>query len=469
MREDDTTIAAGERLSRDVKSLLSDPASMSGPRRVARLSVSAPQSDLLAWLQNRPESAKVFWSNRDETFAVAGVGAACEKTGNSAEDVDGLFESMRADLSAQDEHLRYFGGLRFDVACAQRGKWAPFGTYRFIIPQLERGSRGGRHYFACNLLLPDTAQDPALAESIVSQLDVLDGDSPDVELSIPEVLARRDTPDLARWCASVRELLETYQEGTLEKVVLARESEFTLAGDADPAAVLRALMVNTPYSYHYLFQPRPGAAFVGASPERLYKRAGTFLESEAIAGTRPRGTTPEDDDLLGQDLLSSDKEVQEHRFVVDSIREFFEAQCTSVDASEETELLLLHHCQHLLARFEGILDRPNCDSQLLSDLHPTPAVGGVPRTQALERIAAMEDFERGWYTGPVGWVGHDATEFAVAIRSALVCGNTVSVYAGAGIVPGSEPEDEWDELENKVADFRGILERTRTAREAVGP
>lgn len=455
-----------ELLAQELAELLAKPESQAGPRRVVRLTSNAPTVDLLSWLRRQREGDKIFWSDREHAFAIAGVGAASMKMGRS---VEGLFEEMRSEIASSEDALRFYGGFQFDPGRSGGGEWAPFGAYRFVIPQFELGCRGGEYHLACNVLLPDTALDRALAGGLLERVRSMQFSGEALDTKLPSVISRKDRPDFHTWCDSVRDLLDTFESGSLEKVVLARESNFELSGEAEPLALLQALMMNTSYSYHYMFQPESGSAFVGASPERLYKRAGSFLESEALAGTRPRGTAPEEDGRLGEELLDSEKERQEHRFVLDSIRELFNARCSEIHVGDEVELLLLRHCQHLLTRIEGTLSSAECDAELLSGLHPTPAVGGIPRTEAIERIRKMEPFERGWYTGPVGWVGRDATEFAVAIRSALVRGDSLSVYAGAGIVPGSEPQAEWDELENKIADFRGILEESAAPRETVQP
>ena len=460
-------LEATQRLSRDLAALLAAPEAIQGPRRLVRLTSPVPQVDLLAWLRKQPEPNKVFWSDREHAFAVAGIGSASTKTGRSARGVDTLFEEMRSEMSSRHKHLRYYGGFRFDLGTAGETQWGPFGTYHFVVPQFELGSQGGDYYFACNILLPDTATDPALADRVLGRLESIELGATTYEADVPESIGRSDTPDLHGWCVSVRDLLDAFETGSLEKVVLARETNFALSREADPVELLQVLMGNTPYSYHFLFQPEAGSGFIGASPERLYKCEGAFLESEALAGTRPRGLGPQDDARLGEELMTSEKERQEHRYVLDSIRELFEDRCQSVRGGHEVELLMLRHCQHLLTRIDGTLRSTDRDAELLSWFHPTPAVGGIPRDEALECIRSVEPFERGWYTGPVGWVGHDATEFAVAIRSALVRGSQLFVYAGAGIVAGSEPQQEWDELENKIADFRSILEEAGAPRETV--
>lgn len=142
----------------------------------------------------------------------------------------------------------------------------------------------------------------------------------------------------------------------------------------------------------------------------------------------------------------------------DAVRKELARRCNAVHTDEDVSVLRLDRYQHLYAAIEGILDQFTTDAELLRGLHPTPAVGGVPTREALEWIAETEPFDRGWYAGPVGWVGCDSAEFAVAIRSAIVTGNTLSVYTGAGIVDGSVPADEWAELENKLTPYTSLLD-----------
>ena len=156
-------------------------------------------------------------------------------------------------------------------------------------------------------------------------------------------------------------------------------------------------------------------------------------------------------------MLSNEKELREHRFVLRMLREHFQRYCSSSREAEAPELLRLRHCQHLYTRMEGLLNDSECDAALLGALHPTPAVGGTPRDRALAWIQAEEPFDRGIYAAPVGWVDYDGCDFCVAIRSGLVQDNQLIVYTGTGIVPGSLPAGEWAEIEQKMGDFLDIL------------
>ena len=179
--------------------------------------------------------------------------------------------------------------------------------------------------------------------------------------------------------------------------------------------------------------------------------------SEAVAGTRPRGDTEAEDEALRRELLESAKERREHAFVEDAIRSDLEQVCTSVQRPNGTGELALARGRHLHSRLNGTLRPDTTTTDLLKVLHPTPAVGGVPTDDAVAAIRAQEPFDRGWYAGPVGWIGAEAAEFAVGLRAGLVEENQIALFSGAGIVDGSAPQREWEEIEQKIGDFAAIM------------
>ena len=221
--------------------------------------------------------------------------------------------------------------------------------------------------------------------------------------------------------------------------------------------LLESLKDATPNCFHFYVEPESGVAFLGASPERLFSRDGSAVVSEAVAGTRPRGVSSEDDDGLRDDLLHSAKDRSEHAFVRIGIGEALAPLCEELEIDGDVAEMKLARGRHLRSRVRGTLKEGVTDAGLLEALHPTPAVGGHPRDGALEEIRDLEPFDRGWYAGPVGWIGAEASEFAVGIRSGLVRGRTLDLYSGAGIVAGSVPEEEWAEIEQKIDDFTGMF------------
>ena len=180
-----------------------------------------------------------------------------------------------------------------------------------------------------------------------------------------------------------------------------------------------------------------------------------------MAGTVPRGATPEEDDRLEFGLCASAKEAEEHRLLVEAVLEALTPVCEGAPAATPAEIVRLATVSHLTTRVSGRLRGPAPSAlELVGHLHPTPAVGGLPRRRALRAIAELEGFDRGLYAGPVGWVGAGGDgEWAVALRCAALDGPRARLWAGAGIVAGSDPESEWYETEAKLAAMLGVLTR----------
>jgi len=161
---------------------------------------------------------------------------------------------------------------------------------------------------------------------------------------------------------------------------------------------------------------------------------------------------------LRDELFESPKERREHAFVQEAIRAELEQLCTNVETPDAPGELALARSRHLHAPLTGTLRSGMGTIDLLKGLHPTPAVGGVPKDAALTAIRTQEPFDRGWYAGPVGWVGDGEAEFSVAIRSGLVQNARLALFSGAGIVDGSVPDREWEEIEQKIGDFAAVLD-----------
>jgi menaquinone-specific isochorismate synthase len=274
---------------------------------------------------------------------------------------------------------------------------------------------------------------------------------------LPEPVSRTDRPGERGWSRNVERALSAFSEGRLGKVVLARRTELGFAREMDAALLAERLKKATPGGFHFYVEPDEGVVFVGASPERLFRRRGRAIQSEAVAGTRPRGASEADDDELRDDLLQSEKDKAEHDHVRVGIGQALGPLCDDLEVEGGVSEMKLASRRHLVSRVRGTLREGVTDAEVLRALHPTPAVGGYPKEEALEEIRAVESFDRGWYAGPVGWIGADGAEFAVGIRSGLLRGKRLTLFSGAGIVEGSVPEAEWAEIEQKIGDFTGMF------------
>lgn len=422
--------------------------------QVVRLELPVVDVDPLSWLRAQPSGPKAYWSGRDDGTEVAALGSADLHEGPAPEKAASLKERLAPLLSSGDPRLRYYGGLRFDPDRVTESGWAAFGAYRFVLPRFEMLFRAGEARLACNLVLP---RDSERREEILDDIEnlALDHEPPGGVLPVP--VSRTDAPDFSDWRKNIDRALAEFESGRLHKAVLARKTSFGFVEDLDPALLVRSLKVATPGCFHFYVEPGDGPAFVGASPERLFRREGRSIMSEAVAGTRPRGDSAADDEGLRDELLRSAKDRSEHTYVRLSIRESLAPLCETLAVEEQTSEMKLASRRHLVSGVRGTLREGVSDPDVLAALHPTPAVGGYPKKKALEEIRSLELFDRGWYAGPIGWIGADAAEFAVGIRSGLVSDRELALFSGAGIVAGSTAEDEWAEIEQKIGEFTRIL------------
>jgi menaquinone-specific isochorismate synthase len=422
--------------------------------RVARIAVPVGRVNPFRWIEGRRLRPKLYWSGREDRLVVAAVGVADLQEGDVLEGADALRKRLSSLLASGDPQLRYYGGLRFDPIREPDPEWAGFGAYSFVMPRFELLAGEGEATLVCNLVLPRDAERHA---EVLEEIEHLSFPREASDAALPAPFSRTDAPDPSGWRSKVERSLSAFSEGRLAKVVLARRAQFGFAERVDAPLLTERLEEATPGCFHFYVEPEEGVAFVGASPERLFRREGRSIQSEAVAGTRPRGVSEADDAELRDELLRSEKDRSEHDYVRISVKESLEPLCDELEVEEGVSEMKLAGGRHLRSGIRGTLREGVADAEVLYALHPTPAVGGYPTQEALEEIRALEPFDRGWYAGAVGWIGAEGSEFAVGIRSGLVRGNGLALFSGAGIVAGSAPEDEWTEIEQKIGDFLRVF------------
>jgi salicylate biosynthesis isochorismate synthase/menaquinone-specific isochorismate synthase len=236
----------------------------------------------------------------------------------------------------------------------------------------------------------------------------------------------------------------------VDKVVLAREVRVGSGRPFNPGSVFDALRSGYPSCYCFCMGT-PEAAFLGASPELLVRRAGAVVSTVALAGSARRSADPAVDDHLGERLLHSPKDLDEHRIVVRTIERSLEPLSVWVAAADEPAVVKVANIQHLGTPVRAQLADPRSVVELAGALHPTSAVGGEPWSVADPLVRKLEQLDRGWYAGPVGWMdAAEDGELCVALRCALLQGGTAHCYAGVGVVADSDPEAELAETELKL-------------------
>ena len=430
---------------------------------IVRVEVEIEPIDPLHWLSAQQCDRKIYWRSREGNREIAGAGAAEIHQLEQFDQFHSILDRIRQNPVTGRDAPRYFGGFRFDPDDIERNGaplWRPFGVGMFLLPRFELINDADSCRLVCNVTLATPGEKSPTG--IIEELGSLVLDPGTIEDTVLSTCHRTDEPSRHDWTKKVEDALRLFAADRIQKIVLARRISLDFRSQSNWWQILKHLRERSVNSYLFGFQPSADRAFVGASPELLYYRKGRAVESEALAGTRPRGVAageiPDDDDKrLEQELLHSDKDLREHRFVVSSLEASLRTVCRDMTVENRVSVRKLARLQHLVSAFRGTLQPEVSDLDILKALHPTPAVGGYPEDVALREIARLESFDRGWYAGPIGWVGRDEAEFAVAIRSGLVSQDRLVLYSGAGIVEGSTPDDEWQEIEDKIDSFLSMM------------
>ncbi|KAM7275608.1 hypothetical protein ACFE04_017474 [Oxalis oulophora] len=374
------------------------------------------------------------------------------------------WKSIKRFLSTECPLIRAYGAMRFDANANMSVEWEAFGSFYFTIPLVEFDELEGS-----SLLATTIAWDNALSWTWEKAINEVQSTIRQVssivvklkkEVSRTFILSNNNVPSKENWELAVKRALKIINRSSspLIKVVLARNSRVVTATDIDPIAWLACLQAEGENAYQFCLQPANAPAFIGNTPEQLFHRKCLSIHSEAMAGTRARGGSNALDLEIEHDLLSSPKDHLEFTIVRESIRSKLEAVCDRVVVEPKKTIRKFSRVQHLYAQLSGKLRNEDDEFGILCSLHPTPAVCGFPTGEARLLISDAELFDRGMYAGPVGWFGGGESEFAVGIRSALVGqGLGALIYAGTGIVAGSNPSLEWDELELKTSQFTKLL------------
>lgn len=260
-----------------------------------------------------------------------------------------------------------------------------------------------------------------------------------------------------QWEQAVAEAVTAIKAGRLRKVVLAQDQFATASEPIDVRVLLHRLAGRCPECFTFACD-----GMVGATPELLIRQNGRHVSALVLAGTAPRGGDPAEDERLGSELLASAKNTEEHAYAVASMRDALEPLCDELHSQPRPTLLKLPNLQHLGTRVRGTLaadGTPRSALALAAAVHPTAAVCGTPTGAALELIRELEHMDRERYAGPVGWVDAEGNgEWGIALRCAQLSGRSARLFAGCGIVAGSDPAAELAEAQVKFRTMRGALE-----------
>ncbi len=265
-------------------------------------------------------------------------------------------------------------------------------------------------------------------------------------------------PEHDQWIKIIEECNRLFDQQTLDKIVMSRTKVFNYDDAIDPIAFFKAVLEknDTTNSYQIFAQTTFGKAFISITPERFFTIEKNRFHSIALAGSVPRGKTPEEDLEFEQILNTSDKLFREHSLVTEEIVKILSTLTNDIHVSSP-EIMKLPYIQHKAVTITANLKSNNDPLELVSLLHPTPAVGGLPTKTALPKILELEPYHRNNYAAPIGVISAHYSELAVGIRSALIEREKLTVFGGAGIVKGSIPEEEWIETGTKMNPFLKVV------------
>ena len=410
---------------------------------------------------------RAFWHRPADGRALVGIGRALalepdgdDRLGQLERDWRQLLDDAVVNPGGPGPAL--IGGLAFApvppaASSMESSPWSRLPRARFLLPRFALAVEGDRQWLTTNLMVgPD------------DELDTLPIYLPSAPVPLAGGSAgepsQRDVRAPDAWTDLVRDAAGAVRGGQFEKVVLAREVELRAHPGFRSDVALERLAADYPTCTVFALAT-DSMCFLGATPERLVRVANGRVDVSCLAGTFPRGATPEEDARLGQELLASTKNRTEHAVVARMLRDRLAPLCQELSVPGAPELLRVRNVQHLYTPMTGLLRDDVAPLRVVEALHPTPAVGGLPREPALEFIHEHERLDRGWYAGPFGWMDANCdVDFAVALRSGLLFDpaadgsfTAARLYAGCGIVGDSDPAAELEESRLKLRPMLAAL------------
>jgi menaquinone-specific isochorismate synthase len=458
----------------DVKKIISDAILSSKNASDFRLiSVTIPfeRIDPLAALEllGNPDGFEFYWEHPDESLAMAAGGESAKirtNTRDRFENVRQQIEEIKSktycceSISHSLAGIHFLGGLSFQED-QQKYHWRDFGNGAFIVPEWMIIRDGELSLLTVTQNVNSETSADELLNNLRSRLQTI----------IDEIVSFKDNTGVGcnghsnntfdfqadhkesakkQWINAVLDAKERIADQQFEKIVLAREVIVRYKEEPGPTRMLNFLRNEYPTCFSFMMRVNRHSVFLGSTPEKLVSLRASFLLTDGLAGTISRGKTASEDTVLERQLLRSNKDLQEHKFVVEAIGERLKSLTHSMRHPEQPGIRKYQNVQHLYTPITASMNDGVTPFDVVEKLHPTPAVGGYPREKAIGHIQNLEQIDRGWYAGPVGWLNTNGRgEFCVAIRSGLLSQGHARFFAGCGIVADSVAESEWNETELK--------------------
>jgi isochorismate synthase len=431
--------------------------------------------DPLRWFHQHISTYRFhfYWETPSQSSAIAALGTAWRLSfpgGNRFRDLENGLQ--KADLviktfdfsgEAGKQIPRWVGGFSF-FSEINSSIWNGFQPACFTLPKVGIIRKREQTTGFISIEINENTAPEELHQDIAERMqlfgvETIKNDWPPVSKA-DEDFINGETPknEFQEWARTIQEAKIQFDAGELEKVVLTRINRLSFNEPRDPVQTLFQLRKQYPGGCSFLIKNEYSHTFLGCSPELLLSARDHSIDTEALAGSIARGKDDHEDKKLAGDLFACSKDQKEHAFVVESIREELSPFLTKCDIPDQPVIKKLPNVQHLCTPVRGEMSKGATALKLLEKLHPTPAVGGTPRSRALSFIRDHEVFERGWFAGPVGWITSSGqADFYVALRSGLMNEKQALLFAGCGIVADSDPKAEWEEANLKFKPMRLAL------------
>lgn len=426
-------------------------------------------SAFFAYRQDRYAGDRFFWAEPEHNLSFVGLGSVLSiepnRSHNRFAQVEREWTSLLENSLVDETAPRHtgpllFGGFSFDPAKENSELWQDFSPARFVVPQYMLTKTEDGAWLTVNRLVQPSDQNNEVSDILDDELASFEQADNAIPRRFPGKVEKEALQP--EWKEAVRRATSAIRSGEMEKVVLARQVRLKAEHSFHIADILDRLLAEQTNAYVFAVDRRD-SCFIGATPERLVKRTGREFWTLSLAGSIARGRTPEEDERLGGFLMQDVKNLHEHDLAVKMIKGAMVEICEHVSAPDAPILHKLKDIQHLATPISG---QARDDMSLLHAvemLHPTPALGGMPREAAVAAIRELEEMDRGWYAAPIGWLDRRMDgEFVAGIRSALVRGQEAVLFAGCGVVADSDPVSEYNETSLKFRPMLKALQATDT-------
>ncbi|TQR18043.1 isochorismate synthase [Psychrobacillus vulpis] len=404
---------------------------------------------------------RFYWQNKEKTFTIVGLGHAHILSND-------LDDTRYSDIASKWRELCQtslkekvdvspilFGGFSFDPLNKIKSEWDTFPSSFFAVSSFQLVIKNEQAFVSIHYITDEKDSSGAF-EQLRNERDALIHTAQVKELKVhakPKLIGRKDRLK-DEYLKAVEDVTNQIRNNEVNKVVIGRSLMLTFDESFSSSTAIYNTAMEQPESYLFGLE-KDDKMFFGATPERLVKVENGNVHSAGLAGSVRRGKNSVEDKELGDNLLADRKNLGEHQFVVDMIRTVFNQYCENVKVPSRPKLMKIRDIQHLFTPIEGKLKGDASLFEFVEALHPTPALGGEPRLEAVSIIRESEQMNRGYYAAPIGWINTEGDgEFAVGIRSALLDNEHAYLYAGGGLVAESTSLDEFEETRVK---FRPML------------